>query len=71
VLDVVVTVPPLSELLAIYGAGASVIGGVIGLVVGGLSVSRRSLENLALGTTIGGFFGCLTTFLVFLLIEAM
>jgi hypothetical protein len=71
VLKIAVAAPPLAELLAVFGAGASVIGGVIGVILDGLPVSRSSLENLALGTTIGGFAGCVTTFLVYLLIKTM
>lgn len=44
-------------------------GGIIGLALGSMPISRRSLEDLALGTTAGGFFGCLTAFLVYLLVR--
>jgi len=61
--------PPLPDLLAVIGAGATVLGGIIGLLSGGASLSRQSLENLALGTTVGGFSGCLVTFLIYLSIK--
>jgi zinc transporter ZupT len=57
---------PLPDLLAVIGAGATVVGGIVGLLSGGASISRQSLENLALGTTVGGFAGCLVTFLIYL-----
>jgi hypothetical protein len=60
---------PLPDLLAVIGAGATVVGGIVGLLSGGASLSRQSLENLALGTTVGGFSGCLVTFLIYLSIK--
>ena len=60
---------PLPDLLAVIGAGATVVGGIVGLLSGGASISRQSLENLALGTTVGGFLGCLVTFLIYLSIK--
>jgi hypothetical protein len=59
----------LPDLLAVIGAGATVVGGIIGVLSGGASISRKSLENLALGTTVGGFLGCLATFLIYLSIK--
>ncbi len=56
-LQAVVALTLLPELLTEVGAGASIIGGVIGLVLGGAPRSRRSFEDIALGATIGGFLG--------------
>jgi phosphotransferase system glucose/maltose/N-acetylglucosamine-specific IIC component len=64
-------IPALTDLLAEVGAGATVIGGIIGFILGGDSTSRRALENIALGTAIGGFFGCLVSFLIYLLATAI
>jgi hypothetical protein len=61
----------LPDLLAVIGAGASVVGGIVGLLSGGASIPRQSLENLALGTTVGGFLGCLATFLIYLSIKVV
>lgn len=55
------------DLLAEAGAGATVVGGIIGLVLGGTPKSRQSLEDLALGAAIGGFLGCLISVVVYLL----
>lgn len=68
VLEAAVNVPPLPDLLAVIGAAVTIVGGVIGLLAEGASTSRRSLENLALGTAIGGFVGCLIAFLVYLFV---
>lgn len=51
----------LAEILAVLGAGGSVIGGLIGSLIGA-STWRRALENLALGATAGGVAGCLIAF---------
>jgi hypothetical protein len=67
VLKDVIAVSSLPDLLAEVGAGVTVIGGITGLVVGGASRSRRSLEDIALGAAVGGFLGCLASFLVYLL----
>jgi hypothetical protein len=64
-------IPALPDLLAEVGAGATVIGGVIGFILGGRSTSRRALEDVALGTAIGGFFGCLVSFFVYLVATAV
>jgi hypothetical protein len=55
------------DLLAEAGAGATVVGGVIGLILSGTPKSRQSLEDLALGAAIGGFLGCLIAVVVYLL----
>jgi zinc transporter ZupT len=66
VLNTVIAVSSLPDLLAEVGAGVTIVGGIIGLALGGASRSRRSLEDLALGAAIGGFLGCLISFLVYL-----
>ncbi|HWY90015.1 MAG TPA: hypothetical protein VNY31_05025 [Solirubrobacteraceae bacterium] len=62
----VIAVTPLPDLLAEVSAGATVIGGIIGLVLSGAPRSRRSLEDIAPGAAIGGFLGCLISFVVYL-----
>jgi hypothetical protein len=51
VLNAVFAVSALPDLLAEVGAGAgaTVAGEIVGLVIGGTSKSRQSLEDLALG----------------------
>jgi zinc transporter ZupT len=66
VLNTVIAVTPLPDLIAEVSAGATVIGGVIGVVLSGAPRSRRSLEDIALGAAIGGFLGCLISFVVYL-----
>lgn len=71
VLEVVATVPSLPDLLAVFGAVASIGGAAIGVFVGKASTWRRSCEDIALGATIGGVAGCLLVFLVYLLVEVI
>jgi hypothetical protein len=68
-LKAVIPVTPLPALLAEVGEGQNVIGGVIGLVLSGAPRSRRSLEDIALGAAIGGFLGCLISFVAYLLAQ--
>ncbi|HEV3318782.1 MAG TPA: hypothetical protein VG053_03490 [Solirubrobacteraceae bacterium] len=68
-LKALIAVTPLPDLLAEVGAGATVVGGVIGLVLSGAPRSRRSLEDIALGSAIGGFLGCLISFAAYLLAQ--
>jgi len=65
VLNAVFAVSPLPDLLAEVGAGVTILGGLTGLIAGGASRSRQSLEDLALGAAIGGFLGCLISFLIY------
>lgn len=58
------------DLLAEAGAGATVVGGILGFILGGTSRSRQSLEDLALGAAIDGFAGCLITVIVYLFSKA-
>jgi zinc transporter ZupT len=67
----VAVIPALPDLLAEIGAGATVVGGIIGFILGGRSTSRRALEDVALGTAIGGFFGCMVSFFVYLFATAV
>jgi hypothetical protein len=46
------------DLLAEASAAATVVGGIVGFLVGEAAKSRRSLEDLALGAAIGAFAGC-------------
>jgi hypothetical protein len=64
-LNAVAAVSSLPDLLADIGAGVTIIGGIIGLVWGGASKTRQLLEDIALGAAIGGFLGCLISFLVY------
>ncbi|HYM45528.1 MAG TPA: hypothetical protein VES65_05120 [Solirubrobacteraceae bacterium] len=64
----VARLPTISDLLALFGPGVTVIGGVIGLFVQA-PTWRRSFENLALGATAGGVCGCLVAFLAYLAIK--
>lgn len=64
-LATIVSVRLLIEALAVLGAGGSVIGGLIGSVINARTW-RQGLENLALGTTVGGFAGCLIAFGVYI-----
>jgi zinc transporter ZupT len=67
VFNTLIVVTPLPDLIAEVSAGATIIGGVIGVILGGAPRSRRSLEDIALGAAIGGFLGCLISFVVYLL----
>jgi zinc transporter ZupT len=55
------------DLLAYAGAGVTVVGGIIGVILGEATQSRRSLEDLALGAAVGGFLGCFIAIIVYLL----
>jgi hypothetical protein len=70
-LDAVAAVSSLPDLVTEVGAGVTIIGGVIGLVLSGTPKSRRSLEDIALGAAIGGFLGCLISFLVYLFAQVI
>jgi hypothetical protein len=61
----VFAVSSLPNLLAEVGAGVTIVGGLTGFLAGGASRSRQSLEDLALGAAIGGFLGCLISFLIY------
>lgn len=61
----------LPDLLAEVGAGTTIAGGIIGLVLGGASRSRQSLEDLALGAAVGGFMGCLVSWFIYLLAKVV
>jgi hypothetical protein len=71
VFDGVLTIPPLPDLLAVFGAMTSIGGAAIGAFVGKASTWRRSFEDGALGATVGGVAGCLLVFLTYLLIEVI
>jgi hypothetical protein len=71
VLNPVFAVSSLPDLVTEVGAGATIIGGVIGLVLSGAPRSRRSLEDIALGATIGGLLGCLISFVVYLFAQVI
>jgi hypothetical protein len=67
--DVLNAAIALPDLIAEVGAAATVAGGIIGLIMGGASRSRQSLEDIALGAAVGGCLGCLAAFLIYLLAE--
>jgi phosphate/sulfate permease len=70
VFNALIAVAPLTDLIAEVSAGATIIGGVIGVVLSRAPRSRRSLEDIALGAAIGGFLGCLISVVVYLLAQA-
>jgi hypothetical protein len=46
--ELAAVIPALPDLLAVVGAGATVIGGIVGFILGGRPTSRRALEDIAL-----------------------
>ncbi len=60
-LEAIFKIPPLPDLLAVSGAGMTVIGGVVGWFAE-RAPWRRSLENLSLGASTGGVFGLMLAF---------
>jgi hypothetical protein len=68
VFDAILTIPPLPDLLAVFGAGMTVIGGVVGWF-SQRAKWRRSLENLSLGATAGGVFGLMLAFVAYLAVK--
>jgi hypothetical protein len=71
VTHILLAVATFPDLLAEVGAGATVAGGIVGLVISGTSKSRQSLEDLALGAAIGGFFGSLISVVVYLVAKVV
>jgi hypothetical protein len=69
--DATATIPSLPDLLAVFGAVASIGGAAIGALMGKAATWRQSCEDIALGATIGGVAGCLLVFLVYLLVEVV
>jgi hypothetical protein len=61
-LDAVVNVPPITDLLTLFGSAGTVVGAAIGLIVGA-STLRQAFESLALGAAAGGAGGCLIAFI--------
>jgi hypothetical protein len=68
VFEAILTIPPLPDLLAVFGAGMTIIGGLIGWFAE-RAKWRRSLENLSLGATAGGVCGLMLAFLAYLAIK--
>lgn len=68
VFEAILTIPPLPDLLAVFGAGMTVIGGVVGWF-SERAKWRRSLESLSLGATVGGVFGLMLAFVAYLAVE--
>jgi hypothetical protein len=68
VFEAILTIPPLPDLLAVFGAGMTVLGGVVGWF-SERAKWRRSLENLSLGATVGGMFGLMFAFVAYLAVK--
>jgi hypothetical protein len=64
VLEAIFKIPPLPDLLAVFGAGMTVIGGIVGWFAE-KATWRRSLENLSLGAAAGGVCGFMLAFLAY------
>jgi hypothetical protein len=69
-LDAVVRVPPLPDLLDLFGPG----GTALGLTIGSFARActwRQVFENVALGAAVGGAFGCLAVFVVYFCLQVL
>jgi hypothetical protein len=67
--DALARAPAITDLVAVLGSGATVVGGMIGWLVRS-SNWQQAFENLALGATAGGVCGCLAAFLYYFGVKA-